>query len=256
MLRPPFVRAVLVVLLATLVVPATVLAQAGSLYVEPKTNEARSVMTLFNITLVIAVIVFVFVEGLLFVVIWRARKIRREHVEVAHRGHVTAEVVWTIIPALVLLGLGVASAGTLFNLDTVPTQTDVTVKVTAHQFVWTYDYSENAGYDRNVTKSASNTLYVETGKVVKLDIRSVDVIHSFFVPEFSLKLDAFPDRTNHQWFTAPAPGEYFMQCTEYCGVGHHLMQGKIVVFPAGQQPVPYGLYTPPPPPSNTTNSTG
>lgn len=243
---------VLCVLLAGVLLAPTVWAQDGSLYVDPATPEAESVRSLFVVTLVIATIVFVLVEGLLFYVLWRGRRTKHVPRDETHRGHVTAEIVWTIIPALILLGLGVASAGTLFRLDDVPDDADIVVKVNARQFVWTFDYSENPGFDRNTTRATTNELRVQSGSTVRLDVRGLDVIHSFFVPEFALKIDAFPDRITHQWFTAPAPGTYPLQCTEFCGAGHHLMQGNIVVFPAGEQPVPYGTYRAP----AATNATG
>lgn len=229
---------IVAILCGTLLLAPAALAAEGEFYVTPKTDVARSIEQLFNITLVLALIVFVFVEGLLFYILWRFRHNKTVPSGEQHRGHTGAEIAWTIVPAVILLGLGTVSAMTLFTVDEIPQGPDVLpIRVEASQFVWRFTYPDGT--------SSINEIRVEEGRTVRLDIVAKDVIHAFFVPEFALKVDAVPGRTNQQWFIAPAPGEYHFECAEYCGFGHHEMGAanpstKIVVFAKGAQEQPFG----------------
>ena len=237
-------------------------------YVEPATEQARQIKGLFDLTFTIAMIIFVGVEALLFYVLWKFRNNKTPPEETGHRGHTTAEIVWTAIPALILLFLGVISAGTLFELDNVPGDTDYTVDVEASQWGWRFTYPDGNfsqffwnGQSRTTDMAAARdwdpsrqcrddgtcrgvsvgTFRVEEGQRVRLDIRSVDVIHAVWIPEFGVKIDAVPGVTNVRWFTAPAfvPGgdnTYILQCAEFCGRGHHAMQAAVEVVAAGSFP--------------------
>lgn len=244
---------------------------AQDLYVQPATESAREVASLFNITMWIALFVFVLVEGLLLYMVFKFRKNKRVPKEEGHRGHTTAEVVWTVIPAAILLFLGFLSAGTLIKIDTIPDDTDFTVTIEARQFSWRFIYPDENGTAYaggavtgaggwcaapNQARCSNNELRLQEGQRVRIDVKGLDVIHAFAVPEFSVKVDAVPGKTHVRWFETPAlngaaSAEYFVQCMEYCGVGHHLMgpskeardagtEPKIVIFPAGSQPLPYG----------------
>ena len=219
------------------------------LYPTPKTDVARSVETLFNATLIIAMIVFVGVEALLFYIVWRFRNNKTVPAGETHRGHTKAEIVWTVVPAVILLGLGSVSAVTLFDIDTVPSDTDFAVRVEASQFIWKFSYPDNS--------SSFNEMRVQEGMKVRLDLVSRDVEHQLFIPNFAIKISAIPGRTNHQWFIAPAPGSYPIECSMYCGFGHHEMGAArhdtlITVFAAGSQANPWGKATPVAPATNTT----
>lgn len=111
-------------------------------YVQPQTEQARDIKEIFDLTFWIAMVIFVGVEGLLFYFLWRWRKNKTVPADDGPRGHTTAEVVWTIIPALILLFLGIVSAGTLFKLDNVPDDTDYTISVTASQWAWRIEYPD------------------------------------------------------------------------------------------------------------------
>lgn len=245
--------ALVAVCIALLLLPAALAAESTPLYPEPATDEARAVKGLFDLTLAIAMVVFIVVEVLLFYIIWRFRGNKTVPRGEQHRGHTGAEIAWTIVPAVVLLGIGTVSAMTLFEIDEVPDDADVHVRVIASQFIWAFNYTDGGARD------TINELRVETGKRVELEIVSKDVEHQFFVPRFAMKISAIPGRTNHEFFVAPEPGEYHFECSMYCGFGHHEMGAsteatKIIVFPAGTQPVPYGRPAPPatPPATNTT----
>lgn len=242
---------------------------AQDLYVQPATQNARDVASLFNITLGIALFVFILVEGLLLYMIFRFRKNTRVPKNEGHRGHTTAEVVWTVIPAAILLFLGFLSAGTLVQLDEVPADTDFEVTVEARQFSWRFIYPDETGAPfvpgsdvrawcaaPNQARCSINEMRLAEGSKVKINVVALDVIHAFAVPEFAVKLDAVPGKVHEQWFVVPmldgaATKTFFVQCMEYCGVGHHLMGPskeaedagsvpKITVFAGDTQPLPYG----------------
>ncbi|HUR70074.1 MAG TPA: cytochrome c oxidase subunit II [Candidatus Thermoplasmatota archaeon] len=239
---------------------------AQDLYVQPATQNARDIKGLFNITLAIALVVFVLVEGLLLYMVIRFRNNRKVPREEGHRGHTTAEVVWTVIPAAILLFLGFLSAGTLIHLDTVPDDTDFTIHIEARQFIWRFIYPDDNGVEYNgeadwcrapnQARCSFNDLRLQEGSTVKFTATGLDVIHAFAVPEFGIKADAVPGKTHTAWFQVPSlngasEATYFVQCMEYCGVGHHLMGPSkeasdagsvphITVFPAGAQPLAWG----------------
>lgn len=245
---------------------------AQDLYVKPATDNAKEVARLFNITLAIATVVTVIVLGLLAYMIIKFRHNTKVPRDESHRGHTTAEVVWTVIPAVILLFLGFLSAGTLIKIDTVPDDTDFQITIEARQFSWRFIYPDDNGTAYNGQagwcgvpgRCNIGQLRLEEGSRVKFDVTAVDVIHAFAVPEFSVKLDAVPGKKHVGWFDVPmldgAPSaSYFVQCMEYCGVGHHLMgpskeaadsgsQPTIEVFPAGSQPLAWGRAPPPPSP--------
>lgn len=227
---------------------------AQDLYVPPATESAREVASLFNLTLWIALAVFVLVEGLLLYMIVKFRRNTRVPRDETHRGHTTAEVVWTVIPAIILLFIGFLSAGTLVKIDELPDDLDYTVRVDASQFIWRFIYPDENGTaytgaadwcaGDNRWRCSIGELRVQERSRIRLEITARDVIHAFAVPEFAIKQDAVPGKQHVAWFEAPdvpgsAPLEYFIQCMEYCGVGHHDMRAKVTVFPEGSQPLPY-----------------
>lgn len=105
---------------------------------------------------------------------------------------------------------------------TVPPRGATEIYVVAKQWVWKFDYPTG--------RSSVETLYVPTGRPVKLLMTSRDVIHSFFVPAFRVKQDVIPARYTSVWFEAPRPGRYDVYCAEYCGAGHSRMRGEVVVL--------------------------
>ncbi|MEO2037394.1 cytochrome c oxidase subunit II [Martelella sp. FLE1502] len=163
--------------------------------------------------------------------------------------HNTAiEVVWTVAPVLILLFLAVPSFNLLTNQLTMPEEPDLTVKATATQWLWSYDYPEiedgaisyasylltdeqRAEYgkeDRAVYPrllAVDNEMVVPVGATVRLLVTAAptDVIHSFAMPAFGIKIDAIPGRLNETWFKAEAEGIYYGQCSELCGKDHAFM---------------------------------
>jgi cytochrome c oxidase subunit 2 len=146
------------------------------------------------------------------------------------------EVLWTVIPVCVLVVIAVPSFRLLFfQLNTPPA--DVTVKVTGKQWYWSYSYPDNGKFefdslmlqdkdrkpDQPRLLSVDNEMVVPVNKVIRVQVTGADVIHSFAVPSFGIKIDAIPGRLNETWFKATREGMYYGQCSELCGRDHAFM---------------------------------
>ncbi len=168
------------------------------------------------------------------------------------------EVVWTIVPVLILVGIAVPSI-TLISKQYSPPPADLTIKVIGHQWYWSYQYPDNGGFEvvSNMLKeendptrapdarartdadgppllAADERMVIPAGKVVKFIVTSEDVIHSFAVPAFWTKMDAVPGRLNETWVKVDRPGVYFGQCSELCGARHGYMPIAVEVLPEAQ----------------------
>lgn len=186
---------------------------------------------LFQLVLILGLIIGVIVEGLLIAAVIRFRRRKGFHLPVRVKTHNTVlEFTWTALPVLVILIVAGATFSTLQITDVAP-QGTITIQVVAYQWFWEFLYPDG--------NSTRDVLYVRQDEVVLLEVTSADVIHSFYIPDFGLKVDAVPGRINNYWFKAEKVGEYHIQCAEYCGVGHFAMAGRVVVFEASQ-PLPYG----------------
>lgn len=171
-----------------------------------------------------AVAVFILVQGLL---IFSVFKFRGEP-KTAHgrpipvHGNNRLEIIWTIIPAIILAIIAIPTIQIIGELAEVPEGEDVlTVDVIGHQFFWEYQYP-----DLGVT--ATNELHIPVDTRVNLRLHSDDVIHSFWVPQLAGKTDAIPGEDNNMWLEANEPGVYLGQCAEFCGVAHYNMLLSVV----------------------------
>ena len=148
------------------------------------------------------------------------------------------EILSVLITSLVLSYIGIVAGINLIAIDT-PPPGSLHVKVVARQFYWTFEYAPNStitfpnGTMRQFPNGTSfqNILYVSVGEVVDLEIVSLDVAHSFFIPQLGIHIDAIPGHDNRYWFTADTAGEYIIECTQFCGTGHYTMIGTLVVVP-------------------------
>ena len=158
------------------------------------------------------------------------------------------EIIWTAVPVLILLVIAVPSFALLSNQYD-PPKPDLTIKVTGHQWYWSYEYPDQGGFsfdsvmltDEEAVKAGEpkklgvdNRVVVPAGAAVKLLITSEDVIHSFALPSFWVKMDAVPGRMNETWFKVDRPGVYYGQCSELCGTRHGFMPIAIEVLPRDQ----------------------
>jgi len=171
--------------------------------------------------------VIVTLTMLVFLALYRHREGRRATYT---HGNTTLETIWTIVPALILVMLGLMSKGRWDEIKRIVPASDVQVRVTAKQFNWEILYPGPDGqFETADDVTIDNDLHVPVNKVVRVMLQSKDVIHSFFVPQLRLKQDALPGREIVVWFEATKPGEYEMPCAELCGFGHSGMKGSLIV---------------------------
>ena len=187
----------------------------------PASPDTRSIDSLFWLTFWVAVVVFILVEGLIVFALIRHRD-RGEGVEpVQTHGNARLELGWTIAPALVLFMLAFPTVGTIWRLAR-SRPNPINVTVTGHQFWWEYRY-EGLGV---VT---ANELHLPVKRNIVLTLKSVDVIHSFWVPRLFGKHDVEPGRVSRINASADRPGVYLGQCVEFCGLSHANMRLRAIV---------------------------
>ncbi len=215
------------VLVLAMLIPLPALAQPPS-PLTPGSENAASVAALFWTVLSIAAAVFVIVEGLLIYAIVRYRRQYPDEIPPQVHGNTRLEVIWTVIPALIMVVLFGLTLRQLQRERNAPPNALV-VEVTGQQWFWEFTYPET-----NITvNSQSGKLVLPAGRPILFEVRSKDVIHSFWVPELAGKVDAIPGRTTSIWFEAQ-PGVYAGQCAEYCGLEHYAMLFDVEVLPAAQ----------------------
>lgn len=148
----------------------------------------------------------------------------------------TLEVVWTVVPALILVFIAVFSFPLLYRQLEIPNP-DMTIRAIGHQWYWSYEYPDNGNFtfDANLIEKADiksgqnylldtdNPVVLPVDTVIRIQITATDVIHSWTIPAFGVKHDAVPGRVNESWFKIERPGIYYGQCSELCGVKHAYM---------------------------------
>ena len=224
------------------------------LQVTPIGREAQAFHD--NWLLLLCAIISVLVLGLLLYAMVRYR--RGANPVPSRNSHNTMiEVIWTLVPVLVLVAIAIPSIKLLSHQYS-PPPADVTVKVTGHQWYWSYEYPDNGvTFDSYMLKekddptrqanqrfrtdadgppllAADERIVIPAGKVVKFIITADDVIHSFAVPAFWIKQDANPGQLHETWVKVDRPGVYFGQCSELCGARHAYMPIAVEVVPPAQ----------------------
>jgi cytochrome c oxidase subunit 2 len=222
-LQPPDSRlkqaiVILSLLLLALVVPACAGDEPQNV-LDPQGPVAEEADRLWDITFLIAVVIFVIVEGLLIFAIVRFRA-RPGREAAQFHGNTKVEVALTAIPALILAGLAVPTVSTIFNLAEEPANA-LQIRVVARQFWWEYEYTD-------LDVKTANELHIPTGQPVFLTLEGADVNHSFWVPKLTGTQDVLPGRVNHMQFTASRPGTYLGQCKEFCGLSHANMRLRVI----------------------------
>ena len=183
---------------------------------------------IYAITGITAILVFAVMIA--FLVMYRDRPGRTATYT---HGNTTLEIVWTVVPALILVVLTFLSVPAWSKIKMQIPPGDLTVLVTAKQFNWQVTYAGPDGkFGTADDKTFLDEMHVPVNKVVRVNLKSQDVIHSFFVPNFRIKQDAVPGREIAAWFDALKPGKYEWPCAELCGFGHSGMRGWIYVHSA------------------------
>ena len=209
---------------------------------EPQSTIASQIYDLHTLILWVCAAIFVVVFGVMFYAIFKHRKSVGHKSEQFHE-NTTVEIIWTVIPFLILVGMAWPATKTLIAFkDT--SNPDITIKVTGYQWKWGYDYLKGEGEGiaflsslatpqeqihnqkpkgENYLLEVDNPLVVPVGKKVRILTTASDVIHSFWVPAFGIKQDAIPGFVRDTWFRADKEGTYRGQCAELCGKDHGFM---------------------------------
>ncbi len=232
---PSRVRRKLLVLVS-LVVAALALAAAayagngGFAPVTPHSPNASGINSIYKLIGLLTGIIFVVVEGTLVWFIFRYRRRSRPRTVEGPQIHgaTRLELLWTAIPVLIIVGILVFVFYELPGIRHVPSAKaqggPLAIRVDGHQFYWQFTYPNG--------HTSIQELHVPAHRVVKLDIHSQDVAHSWWVPALGGKFDAIPGITNHTWFQADRSGTYVGQCGEFCGAFHAEMVARVVAEPS------------------------
>ena len=192
---------------------------------------ARSQATLFYLIFWAGLFVFIAVAGaLLYIAIRYRRKPGDEGDPEQIHGHSRLEIAWSIAPAIVLAIVAVPSLLTIFdnaNSPETPEEGGLVVDVIAHQWWFEFRYPDHAVV-------TANELHIPVGEVVNVNLDSVDVIHSFWIPKLAGKVDMVPNNLNTMWIMADEPGDYLGQCAEFCGISHANMRFRVIAEPKAE----------------------
>lgn len=217
---------------------------------EGVTEISQRVQSLHHLSLTVCVVVGVVVFGAMFYSIWAHRRSRRP-VPAHFHENVRLEVLWTLIPTMILIGMAIPATATLIDIED-DADADLTVLITASQWKWHYQFVEAGfGYYSNLATpsaqirgqekkgehyllEADRPLVLPTNKKVRFLTSSRDVIHSWWVPDFAVKQDAIPGFINEAWTRVDRPGVYRGQCAELCGKDHAFMPIVVEVRPEAE----------------------
>ena len=211
---------------------------------------ARDQLLLFNVLLWTMVVVFVLVEGALLYAAIRFRRKPGDPLPPQTHGHTPLEIAWTIIPTILILGLGIWSVFVLFKLEPGEAialaaeqgKEPLHVEAIGHQWWWEFRY-EDALPDNDPNRppeeqmeliTTANEMRIPVDRPVIMTLKSDDVIHSFWIPKLAGKQDVVPTRDNRMWFLAEDPGMYYGQCAEFCGTAHAQMKFRVHALPEAE----------------------
>ena len=219
----------------------------GALGLQPSASPLKVQAAFFHDIILMPVItgITLLVLGLLVWIVIRYNK-KSNPVPAIWSHNTFIEIVWTVLPVLILVGISLFSFRLLFAYHDMPTP-DLTVKATGNQWNWSYEYPDQGvpeyvsnmiPEDEIAARGMPHSLYrlaadepivVPVGKTVRVLVTATDVIHAFALPAFGLKTDAIPGRVNETWFRADRTGVFYGQCSELCGVDHAFMPIQINV---------------------------
>jgi cytochrome c oxidase subunit 2 len=212
----------------------------------PAGSLAEMATDLHNLLLVVITLISLFVLGLLIYVGVRFRASRNPNPSKTSH-HTVIEILWTVIPVLILVGIAVPSFRLLYYMDRT-NETDMVIKVTGNQWYWNYTYpDEGISFDSYMVDEADlkpgqprlltvdYPMVVPEGTRIKLLITGNDVMHSFFVPSLAVQIYAFIGRTNEAWIDVPVGSQtYYGQCNQICGVNHAYMPIEVKALPKAE----------------------
>jgi cytochrome c oxidase subunit II len=197
---------------------------------EAATPVMEDIVWFHNFLFVLITLITLFVLALLIAVVVKFNA-KANPVPSKTTHNTLIEVAWTLIPVLILVGIAVPSFRLLFLQLDIP-KADLTIKVTGKQWYWSYAYPDNGKFEFDSLLAqdkkprllgVDNEMVVPVNKVVRIQTTGADVIHSFAVPAFGIKIDSVPGRLNETWFKATKLGMFYGQCSELCGKDHAFM---------------------------------
>src|SRR5271169_1613548 len=200
---------------------------------QPPATEVMDRLSAFHFVLLIIIFaIAIFVLALLVIAMWRFN--HQRHPLPTRTSHNTViEMLWTVVPVVILVGIAIPSFKLMYFMDRVPNP-EMTIKVTGHQWYWSYEYPDQDGltFDSNVIPDAElkpgqkrlldvdNPLVVPADTTIRVLITGTDVIHSWFVPSFGVQEYAIVGRLNESWMKIEHDGVYYGQCNQICGINH------------------------------------
>lgn len=198
--------------------------QPSPSFLDPASSIASQEADLYWIILILALVVFVLVEGGLIWILIRDRgRAGEKDLPKQVHSNMRLEVTWTVIPIFLVLALFIMTVQTM-NAVAAPARakSDLNVRVVGHRWWWEFDYT-------SLGIATANELHIPVGTPVQISLESVDVIHSFWVPQLSGKTDVVPGQNNTMWLESDQVGEFLGQCAEFCGTQHALMRFTVIV---------------------------
>jgi len=239
----------------------------GAIDLQPSASPLKTDAIFFHnaILLPIISVISLFVMGLLIWVIIRYNK-RANPVPARWSHNTPIEVLWTVVPVLILMVIAIFSFKLLYAYHDMP-KPYMTVKATGYQWYWGYEYPDQKipeitsnvltpeevaakGLPPSLNNlAASEAMVVPVNQVVRVQVTGADVIHAFALPAFGLKTDAIPGRLNETWFKAEKVGTYYGQCSELCGINHAFMPIEIKVVSQPEFDAWVATKAPPPAPA-------
>ncbi len=209
----------------------------------PATPVKEAIQALHNELLVIIFAISIFVLALLLYVMVRFRA-SRNPVPSRTAHNTVIEILWTVVPVLILVIIAIPSFRLMYFMDRIP-NADMTIKVVGNQWFWSYSYPDqgdlsfasNIILEKDLKPGQKRLLDVDNPLVVPVDtnirvlVTGVDVMHSFFIPGFGIQFYAMPGRVNETWMRVEYPGIFYGECNQICGINHAFMPIKVVAVP-------------------------
>jgi cytochrome c oxidase subunit 2 len=207
---------------------------------QPPATEVMDRLSAFHdLLLIIITLIAAFVLGLLVYVMWRFNQ-QRNPLPSRTSHNTVIEMLWTVVPVLILISIAIPSFKLMYYMDRVPNP-EMTIKVTGHQWYWSYEYPDQGGlvFDSNFIPEdqlkpaqkrlldVDNPLVVPADTIIRVLVTGTDVIHSWFMPSFGVQEYAIVGRLNESWMKIDHPGTYYGQCNQICGVNHAFMPIKV-----------------------------
>ena len=207
-----------------------VLALAIDWFPAAASTQAKPIDTLWDVLLIVSVPVFVLVQAVVLYCVWkfRMRPGQEQQDGPPVHGNTRLEVIWTLIPAVIILGLCTYAYFVLDDIEEAKAD-EMRINVIGQQFTWTFEYPQPGG-----DPVRSNQLYLPKDRPVHFYVKSLDVIHDFWVPAFRMKIDAVPGVTTRVRATPTRTGRFPVVCAELCGLGHAYMRQTARVVPAAE----------------------